>query len=554
MATPAGIQNQAAEIIAAASPDAEVARLVDLRVIWREWGDSKKATANSPIELDPYAPIIMDAGGRWDRRDERYVGDGKNCLFLHFQPAQYEAAHWFAGWLRAYIAGGQRPPAYHRVWTMLNVGGRRGGKTDFAVKAQLALCAARADSMCWAASPTEDETIELHDVFSKIIPEEWAEYRETKLRWYFANGSVIEYRSGFKPKALRRGRVDLPFFNEAQYFARRSYNAVRPPIADRGGLVLMAGNPPDEPIGQWLLEMYDEAKAGKETVKLCEFDPDDNPMVDRESLEDLKEDLGLEDYRRDAKGEFIPIGDLVWYAWSPRYNIAPAGQPPVKRGEPPIYWADVTREVTKKHLGRAFDYVAGLDFQLVPHMSASIGKFYRDPLDPLEPVLWLTDEAMVEGTEDELAELILDYGYDPDNIALICDASGWWQDAERTKGRGSVDVMKAAGFRFCYRPDKDMKKNPQIFERVQACNARICNTNRRRRVYSVRENLQTCRALKSWENRNGVPYRRSDFAHFSDSVSYIVWRFFPRKKRQGKFKFKRLHRKRSGREKSLDGL
>lgn len=543
---PAGVQNQAAEVLQQARAESEE-RFVDLRIVWREWRDSNA--------------VVLDAGGRWDRLERRYVDDGAAYLQLRLQPAQYEAAYWFAGWLREYLAGIEhvRATDYFRKWTMMNVGGRRGGKTDFCVKAQIAACAAKPGTVAWAASPTEDETIELHDVFARIIPGGWAEYREAKRRWFWANGSVIEYRSGFKPKALKRGRVDLPFFNEAQYFPKRSYTMVRAPIADTGGLVLLSANPPDEPVGQWLLEMYDEAKAGKETVKLCEFDPDKNPVVDQQALDDMASDLTEEEYRRDRKGEFIPVGDLVWHAWSSKYNVRPAGELQERTAKvQPLALPNITRQFTKLHLGREFDHVIGMDFQLVPHMAAVVAEFFQNPDDPKDPFMWSTDclkfgdDEGDLGTEIEFAEALIEMGYDPERTAVIADASGWWQDAERTKGRGSVDLIKKAGFRFVFRPDRHAKRNPLIFERIQATNVRMCTKDGLRRLFSVPENLDLNRALKMWENRNRVPHRRSDHAHLSDALSYIVWRFWPRKPKKGKVEFERVNRQKSERELELD--
>lgn len=538
---PATIQDQAAAVLARRRTSSALERFVDLRVVWKEWGDSDE--------------IILDAGGRWDRLDECYVDDGDTCLELRMQPAQYEAAYWWAGWLPEYLAGGRRSPEYDRKWTLMGVGGRRSGKTDFFTKAATTLCAVRPKTMAWAASPTEELTVELHDVFAKMVPLDWAEYAESKLRWFFLNGSVLEYRSGFKPSALKRGRCDFGFLNEAQYFPKRSYGMVRGAIGDSGGLVALAGNPPDEPIGQWLLEMHGEAKAGLETVKLIEFDPELNPVVDQAALDDMKNDLGEDDYRRDRLGEFIPIGDLVWYAWSPRFNVRPAGELQARTHKvEPMRLAEMTREFTKRHLGREFDHVLGADFQLTPHMAVVECGFYRNPLDVADPYLWARWAAAVEGTEDELADVVLEAGYDPDRTAWIVDASGWWQDAERTKGRGSVDMLKAKGFRFIFRPDRAAKRNPHIFERVQASNARFCSAAGDRRVYSVPESRELNTALASWENRNGVPYRRSPYAHFSDALSYVIWRFWPRHTKRRKLEFEKGERKRSQRERDLDGF
>lgn len=545
---PVGLDTQAAEVLARRSAKSKE-RYVDLRVVWREWGSTDEKVPT------PGAPIILDAGGRWDTVAGEYSGDGKTCLEMFCQPAQYETARWFAEWLPVYLAGGPRPKRW-RKWTWANVGGRRSGKTDIAVKGATTLCAARAETIVWACSPTEDDTIELHDVFCRLIPPSWAEYKESELRWYWANGSVIEYRSGFKPKNLKRGRVDFALLNEGQYFPRRSYNMVRSAIDDTGGLVAMCANPPDEPVGQWLLDWYEQVKGGDQsTAQLFELDPELNPVITPEAREDLKHDLGADDYRRDALGEFIPIGDLVWYSWSPRYNVRPAGELRAREnGVAALPLPDITREFTRRHLGREFDHVIGMDFQLVPHMAAVPAKFFRDPDDPADALMWATGCVTVEGTELELAEELLE-DYPPETTALIVDASGWWQDGERTKGRGSVDLLKKAGYRFIFRPDRRAKRNPHIFERVQATNGRMCNQLGQRRAFSVPENTELNIALKSWENRNGVPYRRSQFAHLSDAYSYIVWRIWPRKStRKRKLGLEKVERRRSQREREFESF
>ena len=40
--------------------------------------------------------------------------------------------------------------------------------------------------------------------------------------------------------------------------------------------------------------------------------------------------------------------------------------------------------------------------------------------------------------------------------------------------------------------------------------------------------------MRSWDNKNGAPNRRSDFAHVCDAVSYPIYRFFARPKEKSK--------------------
>ena len=55
----------------------------------------------------------------------------------------------------------------------------------------------------------------------------------------------------------------------------------------------------------------------------------------------------------------------------------------------------------------------------------------------------------------------------------------------------------------------------------------------RRRRFSSPRCVRVTRAMKSWPNKNGAPYRLSEFAHVCDSVSYPIYRFFGRPKVKG---------------------
>jgi hypothetical protein len=513
-------------------------RFVDLRVQWLEDFDS--------------CEVILDVGGRWDRKEERWIDDGEKCRIMRLHEGQYPAGYWFSEWLRYYITGEPRPPHLEHVWTMLLAGGRRGGKSDLLEKILATGAVAKPNGIIWGVSPTEPETFELEAKLNPWIPESWAYYRESELRWRFAHGTELFLLSAHNPAALKRGRADIIGLNEAQNMVKKAYTMVRAPVADMGGIVVAAMNPPDKPSGQWVMDKYEEAQSGQKTLALFELDPTDNPHINKAALEDMRHDVGELEYRRDVLGEFIEIGDLVWHEWSPRLNVKPL----------PDLGTDITRQFTNRILGRAFDYVISIDLQLSPHMAAAVGEFYFDPGFPSDPLTWFSDEIFVHGDEDLLIDEIegrqtAEGGpvYTPERCALILDASAWWQDAERTKGRASADMFRARGWKYLYRPDRVMKKNPLISERVLATNARMKNANGRRAMFSVPENRVTNTALKRWENRNGAPYRLSEYAHASDAVSYLIWRFFPRRlKNKAGSIYEKINRRRSAREQDLDNL
>jgi hypothetical protein len=122
------------------------------------------------------------------------------------------------------------------------------------------------------------------------------------------------------------------------------------------------------------------------------------------------------------------------------------------------------------------------------------------------------------------------------------DASAWWQDGAHNKGKTSDKAFKSRGWTHLYRPQKDSNRNPDIVERVKCTNARLKNKAGQRRMFSCACNVAFNKAMRSWENRNGVPYRRSEFAHLCDAGTYPIYRFFgvPKVSRKAKPQYRGL--------------
>jgi hypothetical protein len=476
------------------------------------------------------------AGGKWDRRRKRYIGRPTAARRISVHSGQLEAARWFVEWCRRKVRGDWT--GFRRVWSALFVGGRRGGKTHLGVVAIVIYAVLVPGAKCWCISPRQEETDELLRLFKSIMPKAWYRYRgDPKWEFRLVNGSTIRLLSGYRSAGLKRGGVDIALYNEGQNMSQEGFIQLRGAVVDSGGLVLVPANPPDEPIGRWVEELWEKARARKVKVEPFQFDPQKNPFIEYESLADMADETDDLTYRRVVLGVFVPIGDVVFHAWRDGWNLidVPAG------------FVDITEEFTKQHLGRAFRHIVGADFQRSPHMAATVIKVYRDPADEERtPLLWVVDEIIVENAdEDDLIDGLEfppagprcpccagqeQEGYAPNDTAVIADASGDWQDADRTRGRGSFDWFRRRGWRFIYQPDSRMKKNPEISERVKVGNALLHARSGKRRLFVARHCEQTARAMKLWERRNGAPHRRSDFAHVCDAVTYPCWRFYPRRR------------------------
>jgi hypothetical protein len=206
---------------------------------------------------------LIEVGGRWDRRQKRWSGAARRVRVVRVHRGQEDAARWLAEWFARAAIGPKgkhwETPMKHapsvtfrRVWSLLLLGGRRGGKSHLACVALVMLAVMTPRARVWAISPTQDETDELEQAIKSLMPRRWYKYRGggagKPLQFRLANGARIMCLSGHKPRSLKRGRVDFALYNEAQNMYRAGWIQLRGAIVDTGGLVVLAANPPDATV------------------------------------------------------------------------------------------------------------------------------------------------------------------------------------------------------------------------------------------------------------------------------------------------------------------
>lgn len=490
--------------------------------------------------------LLIRVGGRWDRKRKRYVGPAEKSVVLHVHAGQVESARWFCKWLRGYIKR-KHGPETERVWTLGLVGGRRGGKS-YNLCAFIALAfVAIPGGMLWLVSPTQAETDELKDWFDAHLPSHWYRWRDDP-HWRYTGigGARIWLRTGFHPSALKRGRADIVGINEAQKTNERVRTTVRPATADTGGLVILAANPPESPIGQWVEDFHERTRAHQLHARVFNLDPRLNPIPAAESLEDMKAEVDDRTYRREVLGEFLPNTDAVFYGWSRLNVIAP--QP----------GTDVTEQVMRRLLGlEGIEQWIGCDFQLMPHQVGIVERMhatcphYDDPAStPGEPVwerregVWMEDECIVEqGSEDDLIDSFEAAGYRAKNTVIIADASGLEHGSERINGVNSYSLFRRRGWLHIFTPVKDRESNPPIMERVMITNSRIVTADGRRHFFAVPELTELVKAFaRAPMKSGGMPDRTSPFCHRYDGGTYPLCRLYPRSGVRGRVAFEPVGR------------
>lgn len=269
------------------------------------------------------------------------------------------------------------------------------------------------------------------------------------------------------------------------------------------------------------------------------FDPYNNPHADHVALDALKDKMDPHTFEVQIRGRFLLPPDSVLHAWERTAN---------ERARPvPGGHRDITREITQRTQGKAFDDIVGVDVQNYPWIAAIRCRFYEDPLhrgstNPDHALLWAVGEAYIDqGDEVDCAKVLHEQGCGYDKTLIITDASCDWQQQQREKslqrdkykGAGSMAMFRGEGYRRVVPPDDDMDANPRILDRVRAANARIGAKSGARRVFAdPRKCERTVTSVRKWRNvkSTGLPSRHSKHAHGGDALTYVIWRFFPRRR------------------------
>lgn len=511
----------------------EVQRAAEERLI----AGKNAAGLSVDLQLDVYdettGDLISRFGGKWHKPSKSYTGDADRARVVRMHPGQVEAARWLEWWFGAHLDGslaGDR-----MVSDALCAGGRRGGKSVFCMVAVAGYALAVPGSIVWIVVPTVGFFSEMIGYLEDLLPRDWYVTNDRSSTYTLPNGSQIVIRSGNVPRKLKQGKADFIFVNEGQAMPDASYATLSASVVDSGSLVLTAANPPDQgDPGLWVSKLAGDAQRGTNPhARYFFFNPEKNPHISIAALHALRSKYDKRTYDVQVLGKFLLPPDSVLYEWDQTEN----------EGSAPMI--DITRRFTKHFEGREYDQIVGVDVQNFPWIAGVVIKAFTNPAAPDDmdrALLWGVAEVFFEqGDEIEFARALLALPrIVGDRTLVVCDASGRWQQQERdkdlqrveVKGGGSWELLRRGGLPHVVAPDRKSKANPNIVERVRAANAVIMNAEGERRLFIDPTSCpMTVASIREWRtNKNtGKPSRSSKAAHGGDALTYVLWRFFPRR-------------------------
>ena len=487
--------------------------------------------------------VMERVGGVWDRGAEdgngNWAGDAEVSMRIELHEGQHAALNWFVEWLDQHMAirfDGKKVHKSKRTFSSMFAGGRRGGKSYEAVALTVAYAIAIPGSICWIVCPTDKHYDEIKEYLEDFMPKAWYEWLgDPHSKYMLANGSDIFLKSAHTPNTLKKGRVDFALLNEGQQMKERAYTTVRAATSDKGGLCLVACNPPDEgDIGLWVGDFAVHAQEGLRQAKYHFFDPLDNPNIDRDALLALADEMDPHTFDVQVRGMFLAPKGAVFYNWDRSQNEKPL----------PEVYDDITEKFTEHFEGEPYTNIVHIDVNRFPYIAAGVWKVVKNPRFPsyTRALAYCHDEVSLDGgDEHDVCHELIDKGYDPRKTLVVMDASGKWQ-SWATFGNNKVDkvpklskdglsskkIFEGHGFRVV-KPDRRLEDNPNVIERCRAVCARIATKSKQRFLFVDPRCKAIAKAMSYWETKHGKPLKTSEYAHHGDGVGYFVWRFWPRR-------------------------
>lgn len=452
--------------------------------------------------------------------DKRFLeADPETCKIVDLEESQVEFTRWFATWLAAFRDGLPRD-----VSLAVAGGDRRGGKTFDLIMCTLAAAIEvpfvdHSPLVSWIVSVNYQEREEVDRTIVEALPRDWYSYRgQPHYRYTLAHGATIRNVSADDPETLKRGRVDIALFNEAQKQPVAALSNGIYGTVDKGGIALLAANPPRKQRGEWVRELKEAIDGGDiDGARFFGFSSKNNTKIDHEARGRVGNILRFIDPKAaqaDDEGAWLPVGDRAYHRFDRREHLKPA---------PDI--GDVTGDLLRGKTGRAYPCLGGVDFQGNPYNAGVVLRLFGDPTAPL---YWATDEFLVHGVEEDFLSEVDDKDFEPGCLLWIGDASGQWQDAEHTKGRRSFDIFKARGWHIrppqVKRTDKgEWSKNPNVDDRLNLVNKLL---DQKRLFVDPHRCPRLAEALRECELKHHRPFGK--YAHLTDALGYPLYWLEPK--------------------------
>lgn len=433
-------------------------------------------------------------------------------------------------------------------------GGRRSGKTEGGVRMALAIAAALPYSKIAVFGMDFKSNNEMLLKISAIMPQEWyAHYDLAKNTLHLRNGSHFMFFSqkNYK-KAGRSYSFDFILLDEVPTYdnSQAVMEGCRGAIVEYDGIIMSIYTPP--PMREVMY--WEEQKSRSpdpelnQSVKTLYFgSSDDNITLSakaKRKIQLMAKNMSKSEYEREILGKWSRNSGVVFYDFKREIHVIDTV---------PAYLVDITREYCQERWGATYDWICGMDFNESP-MQFTAYRVYWDPSGGTfichynlsandtntekfiysNILPWLRSQYPSITSDIELAE----------RIAIIADASSWWQGTGNRSHQDAVTpahkYLQNAGFAV-YRPKPFVRRtntrrantqrfgaNPIRIDRMESYRGRLLDRFGHAHVLFLANCTDVINSIENVPLLNGQPDYKCDFAHAYDAASYPVYNAYPR--------------------------
>lgn len=371
--------------------------------------------------------------------------------------------------------------------------GRRWGKTYCVlINALLNYVWKHKKQRVWYVAPTYKQAKNIAWVILKDIAYEYPIYvkkvNESELSIMFINGSLFELKGADKGDSLRGVGLNHVIMEEFAYMKETVWSEViRPMLTDTKGTAFFISTPDGF---NHFHDLYEKGLNLENNFKSWRFKSIDSPYIDKEEIEDAKNDLDPRTYRQEYEATFESTTGQVYYGWHREHNntdITWNTNYPLKLmvdfNVNPMKWA------VGQTIGKNI-YIIG---QIVEHNTYT--------------------QSMCRAVADK-------YGYET-YYQIYGDYSG---TARSTKSRTTdYEIMQS----ILTNSEVFIRPNPPIHDRVNSLNALLCNSKNERRLFV---NIGACPDVVKdfeqvvWHKTRREPDQMAnhDLTHISSGIGYYA--------------------------------
>jgi hypothetical protein len=372
--------------------------------------------------------------------------------------------------------------------------GRRFGKTHLAIR-EISFFAKEPNREVWYVAPTYKQAKQIvwRKLKNKLKDLNWTKkVNEAELSIILKNGTTIALKGADNADSLRGVGLDFLVMDEfADIDPEAWFEVLRPTLADKKGHALFVGTP--KGIGNWCHDLY-MMHHDNSDWKSFQFTTIDGGNVAPEEIESARADLDERTFRQEFLATFETYAGRIYYAFDRSTNV-----------------------IAKTDYDVSLLYT-GWDFNIDP-MSVVIAVRHNDDLI-------IIDEVRIFGSNTQEAVDEVKQRYPKSRIWAFPDPAC---RQRKTSAGGSTDltILQNAGFTV-----KVPNKHTPVRDRINAVNARLCDTNGNKHLFLLASCKYTIEGLErhTYKEGSAQPDKSTGYDHQMDALGYMVDFLFPIKK------------------------